>query len=137
MKKFTSNDVIGRVIFTGSEDIRADSYGYKEFSCTIMEYNEETSEFEETTEKRNLTVSEMENALHYETGENYKFDYIKENRSMKVYTADKETGTFIDEFESIEEAKAAIEKYERADKADGTYEEDFYDVVDENHCSLI
>ena len=52
---------------------------------------------------------------------------------MKIYTADKETGTFIEEFATIEEAKKAIESYEAADIADGTYEEDFYAVVDENH----
>ena len=56
---------------------------------------------------------------------------------MKIYTADKETGTFIDEFETIEAAMAAIEKYEIEDMNEGVYEDDFYDVVDEKHCSLI
>lgn len=55
---------------------------------------------------------------------------------MKIYTADRETGVFIDEFATIEEAKKAIEKYEELDKQDGTYEENFYDVVNENHESL-
>lgn len=55
---------------------------------------------------------------------------------MKIYTADSETGTFIDEFNTIEEAIAAIAEYETADKADGVYEEDFYDVVNENHESV-
>lgn len=55
---------------------------------------------------------------------------------MKVYTADRETGTFIKEFESVKEAKEAIRNYEEEDKADGIYEADFYDVVDENHCSI-
>lgn len=54
----------------------------------------------------------------------------------KYYTADRETGTFIDEFNTIEEARAAIVEYEISDKADGVYEEDFYDVVDEDHCSV-
>lgn len=56
---------------------------------------------------------------------------------MKIYTANKETGTIIDEFKSIDEAKKAIENYEETDKEDGTYEPNFYDVVDEDHCSLI
>lgn len=55
----------------------------------------------------------------------------------KVYTADRETGTFIDEFETVEDAKAAIEEYEEYEKEEGVYEPDFYDIVDENHCSLI
>lgn len=56
---------------------------------------------------------------------------------MKIYTADRETGTLIDECKSVEEALESIKKYENDDRADGIYEEDFYDVVDENHCSLI
>lgn len=55
---------------------------------------------------------------------------------MKIYTADKETGTFIDEFNTIEEAIAAIADYETADKLVGVYEEDFYDIVNEEHESV-
>lgn len=55
---------------------------------------------------------------------------------MKIYTADKETGTFIEEFATIEEAKKAIEKYENDDKKERTYTKDFYDIVDENHISI-
>lgn len=54
----------------------------------------------------------------------------------KVFTADRETGTFIDEFASIEEARVAIQQYEESDKADGIYEPNFYDIVDEEHHSL-
>ena len=53
-----------------------------------------------------------------------------------MYTADRETGTFIDPVETIEEGLAMIDKYEEQDKEDGNYEPDFYDVVDENHCSM-
>ena len=60
----------------------------------------------------------------------------KELKEMKIYTADRETGTFIDEFNTIEEAKAAIAEYETRDKVDGVYEEDFYDVVNEEHESV-
>ena len=56
--------------------------------------------------------------------------------SMEIYTADRETGTFIDECESIEEAQNKIAEYEESDKADGTYEPDFYDIVDENHMTI-
>lgn len=54
----------------------------------------------------------------------------------RIFTADKETGTFIEEFTSVAEARKAIELYEEKDRVDGTYEEDFYDVVDENHCTI-
>lgn len=49
------------------------------------------------------------------------------------YTADRETRTIIDEFATIAEAAKAIEEYEKADKADGTYEPNFYDIVEVNN----
>lgn len=55
---------------------------------------------------------------------------------MKLYTADRETGTFIDEVSSYREGLELIRKYEETDRQDGTYSPDFYDVVDENHCSV-
>ncbi len=55
---------------------------------------------------------------------------------MKIYTADRETGTFIDECATIEEAKNIIAEYEASDRKDGIYEPDFYDVVNENHESM-
>ena len=54
----------------------------------------------------------------------------------KIYTANRETGTFIEEFPTVEEARKAIIDYEEKDKADGIYEENFYDIVDENHHTL-
>lgn len=55
----------------------------------------------------------------------------------KLYTADRETGTFICQVESIEEGKRLIEEYEIVDKILLEYKEDFYDIVDENHCSVL
>lgn len=54
----------------------------------------------------------------------------------KIYTADRETGTFIEECATIEEAKAKIKEYEEKDKVDGTYEKDFYAVVDSDHITI-
>ena len=54
----------------------------------------------------------------------------------KIYTADRETGTFIEECSSIGEAERLIAQYEESDKAEGIYEENFYDIVDENHISI-
>ena len=54
----------------------------------------------------------------------------------KIYTADRETGTFIEECNSIEEAKELIAQYEEQDKINNVYEEDFYAIVDEEHCTI-
>ena len=54
-----------------------------------------------------------------------------------LYTADKETGTFIDQVVSIEQGLKMIAIYEWEDKGTGNYTPDFYDIVDENHCSVL
>lgn len=56
---------------------------------------------------------------------------------MKIYTADREAGNKIEEFETIEEAKKAIEQYEADDRKDGIYTPNFYDVVNEDCESLL
>lgn len=55
---------------------------------------------------------------------------------MKLYTADRETGSFIEEVNSLDDGLTLIKEYEEADKADGTYTPNFYDVVNEDHCSI-
>ena len=55
---------------------------------------------------------------------------------MKIFTADRETGTFIEECESIEQARELIKKYEAEDMSNGLYEENFYDIVNENHETI-
>lgn len=50
---------------------------------------------------------------------------------MKRYqTRCRETGTFIDEFGTIEQAKQEIERYEKEDVENGWYEPDFYEIYD-------
>lgn len=44
---------------------------------------------------------------------------------------DREAGNEIERFETIEEARVALRKYEEQDKTDDTYEEDFYEIYDE------
>ena len=56
---------------------------------------------------------------------------------MKIFTADRKTGTFIEECESIEEAQEFIKKYEAEDILNGLYEKDFYDIVNEYHETII
>lgn len=56
---------------------------------------------------------------------------------MKIYTANRETGVFIEEFATVEGAKRAIAGYESDDKKEGIYEPNFYDVVNEEHETII
>ena len=68
---------------------------------------------------------------------NYICELIRKDvEMMKLYTADTQTGTFIEEVKSIEEGKKLIEQYEVDDKAEGTYEEGFYNIVNENHETI-
>lgn len=55
---------------------------------------------------------------------------------MKIFTADREAGNIIEQFETIEDAIKAIKAYEEKDKKNGDYTPDFYDIMDENNCSL-
>ena len=54
----------------------------------------------------------------------------------KYYTADRETGTFIEECNSVEEAREFIAGYEEQDKINDVYSENFYAIVDESHCTV-
>lgn len=56
---------------------------------------------------------------------------------MKFYTADRQTWTIIDEFDSIEEAREAILSYEEDDRNNDWYEDDFYDIIDETNRSVM
>lgn len=52
---------------------------------------------------------------------------------MKLYTACRKTGDFIEKVDSIQEGKELIKKYEEIDKKEGDYEDNFYVIVNENH----
>ena len=45
-------------------------------------------------------------------------------------TQDRETGTMIDIFDTLEEAEKALEEYENDDMKDGVYTPDFYEIVE-------
>lgn len=55
---------------------------------------------------------------------------------MKIYTANRETGMFIEECGTILEALNKIKEYEAIDKKEGTFEPDFYCIVDEKHSTI-
>lgn len=55
---------------------------------------------------------------------------MKTTNYIYVYiTRDAEAGNEIDEFYSMEDAQAAIARYEEEDKRDGTFTEGFYEIV--------
>lgn len=45
-------------------------------------------------------------------------------------TQDRETGTRIDIFGTLEEAEKALEEYENDDMQEGAYTPDFYEIVE-------
>lgn len=51
---------------------------------------------------------------------------------MKLYTADRKTGTTIEEVKSVEAGIGLIKEYEEDDKNNDWYEPDYYEVVIEN-----
>ncbi len=55
---------------------------------------------------------------------------------MKLYTANKETGAFIEEVRSIIDGQNTIRLYEERDREDGAFTDGFYDIVNEEHESV-
>ncbi len=53
------------------------------------------------------------------------------------YTAVREHGFKIEKVGSIAEGKRLILEYEEQDKKDGLYQEGYYDIITEDHESLI
>lgn len=51
---------------------------------------------------------------------------------MKYYVANHETGDMIEEVNSIEEGEELIRKYEEEDKAEKTFEKDFYCIMEKD-----
>lgn len=47
----------------------------------------------------------------------------------KYIIQDKETGTFIDEFTTMQDAENQLAKYEQEDREEGTFTPDFYEIV--------
>ena len=49
---------------------------------------------------------------------------------MEYIIREREAGNIIDEFNTLEEAEKALASYEKKDRVDGTYTEDFYEVAE-------
>lgn len=55
---------------------------------------------------------------------------------MKIYVAKKTTGTFIEEVFSLDTARSLIAEYEAEDILSGEFEDNFYDIVNEDHAPV-
>ena len=49
---------------------------------------------------------------------------------MKYIIQNREAGIEIDSFDTLAEAKKALAAYEQIDKNNGTYEENFYEIIE-------
>lgn len=55
---------------------------------------------------------------------------------MKFYTSDREAGNRIEIFNTVEEAREAIKRYEEEDKLNKCFSPDFYAIEDENYITI-
>ena len=53
-----------------------------------------------------------------------------------MWVADRCTGSFIEKVDSIAAGMAIIKQFEDEDRANGDYTPDFYEIVDQDHCSI-
>ena len=56
---------------------------------------------------------------------------------VRIYTASKESGIIFEEVHSLKEGFEVINQYEEDDLLSGLYEPDFYDLVTEDHKSIL
>ena len=76
-----------------------------------------------------IEVRQYEEDIEDEDCNNFDYDLIEwENHTYE--TRDYETGTLIDEFATLDEARKAIKEYEEEDKKNECFEEDFYEIYD-------
>jgi len=55
---------------------------------------------------------------------------MNNNENLIYIIRDKEAGNIIDKFDTYEEAVKELTKYEAEDKANGTYTDDFYEIIE-------
>lgn len=127
--------------FIINEKIQPGGNSYKEYTWKeVLDYFGAPEELEDTDDLKEWYEKENEVSFDYlieqwrdENGEIVE----KKEHIMKIYTANRETGSFIEEAESIDMAKAMIRFYEDEDKKNDVFESNFYDVVNQNHESLL
>lgn len=57
------------------------------------------------------------------------YEQEQEHSITRYVIQDREAGNVIDEFNTLTEAKAELERYEEQDKQDGIYTPNFYEIV--------
>ena len=67
---------------------------------------------------------------------NYAEDYM-DGYVCQLWVANRETGALIDQVENIAEGLEIIRQHEESDREEGTYAPDSYDIVTENHYSVL
>lgn len=113
-------------------------WGDDEFTLGAFDTKEEAIEearhewdrmFESDKKNRKIEVRQYEEDIEDEDCNN--FDYNKfewENHTYEV--RDYETGSFIDEFDTLEDARKCVKDFENEDRENGCYEEGFYEIYD-------
>lgn len=61
---------------------------------------------------------------------------VENAEDWELHVACRETGDFIDRISSIAEGEALIDQFERVDREENNYTENFYDIVDSNHRTV-
>lgn len=56
---------------------------------------------------------------------------------MRYVIRDSEAGNEIEDFDTLDEAKITLDEYERIDKEEGTYTEDFYEIYDKENEEIV
>ena len=97
--------------FENLEDAR------KAFNEMCFDYNQSTETDQQGVE---ILLGRVDESGDYEQLESYD--------GAKFWTGDREAGNKIECFDTLEQAREAIAKYEESDKSEGIYEEDFYAI---------
>lgn len=64
-------------------------------------------------------------------------DIARNATKKQLYVANSWTGAFIEPVSSLNEGLRLIEQFENRDREDGTFREDFYTIVDQDHVSIL
>lgn len=86
---------------------------------------EDKQGLQELAGKKGMTVSEM--LIYMIRREIERSKYMAQ---YKYTIRDREAGNIIASFETLEEAQEELKTYEEQDKKEGTYTEDFYEIVE-------
>ena len=138
MREILLSKLLGKNIVDSSCSFVVTGKNCSNITAIETEWNDEKDCFVENGNKLLLTKSELENALRFEmfAGKNVNV-IMGSGNIISLYVAARETGDTIEEVFSIKEGIELIEKFEESDKKEGTFEVNFYDVVDRDNNSVL